>query len=81
MEETGIKIKNISLITITNDIYKKENKHYLTIFMSADYKSGEVTLTEPDVFEKWQWFEWDKLPKPLMAPILELIKQGFNPLK
>lgn len=81
LEETGINIKNISLITITNDIYKKENKHYITIFLLADYESGEVTLTEPDFFEKWQWFEWNNLPKPLIMPILNLIKQGFNPLK
>jgi len=81
MEEAGIKIKNISLITITNDIFKKENKHYLTIFMLADYKSGEVKLMEPDKFEKWDWFDWNDLPKHLFLPILKLIDQGFNPLK
>ncbi len=30
-EETGIKIKNIRLATATNDIFKKEGKHYITM--------------------------------------------------
>ena len=33
LEETGVKIKNIRFETITNDIFKDEGKHYITIFM------------------------------------------------
>lgn len=80
LEETGINIKNVQFVTITNDVFKTENKHYVTVFMSADYDFGEVTLTEPDKFEKWDWFDWNNLPEPLFSPILTLIKQGFTPL-
>jgi 8-oxo-dGTP diphosphatase len=81
LEETGIKIKNIKLGPFTNDIFKKEGKHYVTLFLTADYDSGKVRVMEPDKFEKWEWFEWGKLPKPLFLPIQNLLKQKFNPFK
>lgn len=79
LEETGIKIKNIKLGPFTNDIFKKEGKHYVTLFLISDYDSGKVRVMEPDKFEKWGWFEWGKLPKPLFLPIQNLLKQKFNP--
>ena len=78
-EEAGIEIKNIKFLTTTNDFHKKENKHYVTIFMTAEYDSGEVRIMEPDKCETWQLFSWDNLPKPLFLPIENLLKQGFNP--
>jgi 8-oxo-dGTP diphosphatase len=81
LEETGIKIKNIKLGPYTNDIFKKEGKHYVTLFLIADYDSGEVKIMEPEKCERWGWFEWDKLPKPLFLPIQNLLKQKFNPFK
>ena len=81
LEEAGIKIKNIKLGPFTNDIFKKEGKHYVTLFLISDYDSGKVRVMEPDKFEKWGWFEWGKLPKPLFLPIQNLLKQKFNPFK
>jgi len=81
LEETGIKIKNIKLGPFTNDIFKKEGKHYVTLFLIADYDSGKVRVMEPDKCEKWRWFGWNKLPKPLFLPIQNLLKQKFNPFK
>ena len=80
MEETGIKIKNLRFGTVTNDIFKSEKKHYITICIIADFDSGEVKVMEPGKCEKWEWFEWDKLPSPLFLPIINQLKAGFNPL-
>ena len=79
LEETGISIKNIRFGTATNDIFKTENKHYNTIFMLSDYNSGKVAIMEPNKCEKWEWFEWNKLPKPLFIPIQNLQKKSFSP--
>jgi len=81
MEEAGVKIKNIRFAAITNDMFKAEGKHYITIFMVSDYESGEAAVMEPHKCEKWDWFEWGKLPKPLFLPIENLLKEGFNPFK
>ena len=80
-EETDLKIKNINLGTVTNDIFEKEDKHYITLIMVSDYDSGEVKLMEPEKSERWEWFEWGKLPQPLFVPIQNLQKNGYNPFK
>ncbi len=80
LEETGIKIKNIRFGTVTNDIFKKENKHYITIFMLAELDCGEVKIMEPEKCEKWEWFDWGSLPQPLFVPLQNLLKENYNPL-
>lgn len=79
LEETGIEIKNIRLGTATNDIFREEEKHYITLFMISEYDSGEVRVMEPDKCELWEWFEWDNLPSPVFIPVENLKKSGFNP--
>lgn len=80
-EETGITVKNIQKFTYTNDIFPKEEKHYITCFVKADYDYGEAKILEPDKCEKWDWFEWDKMPEPLFIPLQNLLKEGINPTK
>jgi len=79
MEETGIRIKNLRLGPYTNDIFKKEAKHYITIFVVADYGSGEVRIMEPEKCEQWGWFNWNNLPQPRFLPLRNLLKIKFNP--
>jgi 8-oxo-dGTP diphosphatase len=78
LEETGIKIKNIKLGPYTNDIFKQEQKHYITLFVISEYESGELELREPQKCEKWGWFEWNQLPQPSFLPIINLLKQNFK---
>jgi len=79
-EEVGITINNLHFVTATNDIFQAEEKHYVTLFVKADYVAGEVTLKEPEKCEQWDWFSWDNLPQPLFLPIENLLRQKFNPL-
>jgi 8-oxo-dGTP diphosphatase len=81
LEETGLKIKNIRMGPFTNDVFKQENKHYITLFVIADYESGTVKVMESDKCERWEWFEWDNLPRPLFLPIENLLKQKYNPFR
>ncbi|MBW2991832.1 NUDIX domain-containing protein [Candidatus Woesearchaeota archaeon] len=81
LEETGINIKNIRFITATNDIHKSERKHYITLHLAADYDSGEVKLMEPEKCERWGWFRWEELPKPLFLANENFVKMDINPIK
>lgn len=78
LEETGITIENLKKETFTEDISREEGRHYITIFVSADYEDGEPKVQEPEKCEKWDWFKWGALPEPLFLPIKNLIEQGFN---
>lgn len=79
MEETNITIKNIHYVAATNDLFRKDQKHYVTLFMRADHSAGNVTPMEPKKCTKWQWFSWSALPKPLFLPIENLLKQQYDP--
>lgn len=79
LEETGILIKNIRRGPYTNDLFEKEDKHYITLFMLSDYKSGEAEVKEVDFSEAVEWRNWDNLPAPLFKPLENLLKTGFDP--
>ena len=81
LEETGLAIKNVRFGTVTNDIFHKEQKHYVTIIMLSDYESGVLSLMEPDKCEKWEWFTWDKLPDALFVSIENLLKANYFPFE
>ncbi|HII71621.1 TPA: NUDIX domain-containing protein [Candidatus Woesearchaeota archaeon] len=78
-EETGLEIKNIRLGTFTNDIFEKERKHYITLYVLAEPASGEPKVMEPEKCERWGWFRWEELPRPLFVPVENLLKAGYNP--
>ncbi len=64
-EETGLILNPESLTFghVTNDIMKRENKHYVTIFMMAecmDAKERPKNL-EPHKCDGWDSYSWDTL--------------------
>jgi 3-methyladenine DNA glycosylase AlkD/ADP-ribose pyrophosphatase YjhB (NUDIX family) len=79
LEETGLQIKNLRYGPYTNDIFRAEQKHYVTLYVIAEYESGTVEIREPERCEKWEWFEWTAFPQPLFLPIRNLLKQKFSP--
>jgi len=77
-EETGIRIKNLRYGPYTNDIFNREAKHYVTLFVLADYDSGLPTVKEPHKCEEWQWHRWPPEVEPYFLPIKNLLKQNFK---
>ena len=78
-EETGIEIEHIHFGNATNDIYP-DGKHYITIQMIADWKSGEPQALEPEKLEgTWEWRAWNDLPEPRMLSFENFVKSGYNP--
>lgn len=79
LEETGVGIKPLKRVAFTNDRFEKESKHYITLFVLADWESGEPEDREPDKSGEWGWFAWDELPEPMFLPIKHLIESGYRP--
>lgn len=67
-EEIGVKIKNIRYLATTNDIMPQDNKHYISIWVEADWDSGEPQIMEPDKIEQLEWRTFQDLPSPLFEP-------------
>lgn len=78
-EETGALISVVRRGPFTNDIFDEEHRHYVTLFIVADYISGDIEVREPEKCERWEWFEWRDLPRPIFLPIQNLLKIGFDP--
>lgn len=79
-EETGIKIKNIKFLGVSN-VVKYVPKHYVNIKFTAEWESGEPKVCEPDKFENWEWYGLDNLPTPIFKfaeQMINLYKSGKN---
>jgi len=62
-EETGIKVKNLKLVSITNDV--AGNAHFVTIGLTTADFAGEAETREPEEITEWKWFPLEKLPSPM----------------
>ena len=78
-EETGMEIEKIEFVQATNDIMNSEGKHYITIFVKAQWKSGEPEVREPEKCLGWEWAEWNAVPSPQFLPFRQLIMSGYHP--
>lgn len=76
LEETGLVIKDPRVLTAVSDLIG--DRHYVTVFLRANYIDGEAQVLEPEKCSEWHWFTWDELPEPLFPSIISLLKQSIN---
>lgn len=67
-EETrlDIALKDIELKGVTNDFYKENGRHYITLHLVCRKFSGTPQIMEPDKCAGWQWFDLNNLPENLL---------------
>ena len=68
MEETGMEIANVRFLAATNDIFANDGKHYITIWVEADWAAGEAAIKEPHRATDLRWATFATLPSPLFDP-------------
>ncbi|PTO97143.1 ADP-ribose pyrophosphatase [Vibrio sp. 10N.286.48.B8] len=78
LEETGLEVGAFKKLGFTNDIFEKEGKHYVTLYVVATSSRGEPQVMEPHQCKQWQWFDLDELPEPLFLPLVNLLKEPVN---
>ena len=64
-EETGIEVKVIRFLEITQNINKNENKHWIALGFLAEHVSGVPINAEPAKHDEVKWFPLNALPKKL----------------
>jgi 8-oxo-dGTP diphosphatase len=79
LEETGLRASALELGPYSNDVFRADGRHYLTVFVVARGITGTPQNLEPDKCEGWAWFAWDNLPSPLFAPLQTLLAIGWRP--
>src|SRR4030043_607302 len=71
-EETGIIVRNLKVISISNDIVP--DAHFVTIGFLAEEFEGDPKIMEPEEITEWKWFDLAALPSPLYFPSEKIIK-------
>lgn len=77
-EECGLEIGDIRPLGFTNDLFHEAGKHYVTLFVRADHRSGQPVVREPDQCELWIWSPWPPEVSPLFLPLANLLKQNIR---
>lgn len=73
LEETGLTIIEPEFLGYTNDIFVKENQHYVTLWFIA-LASGNAKIIEPDKCLQMKWCDMSGLPRPLFLPTKHLLE-------
>lgn len=73
-EEVGVEIGNVRFYGITNDVFEKTGRHYITLWYRAEWFGGEPKIAAPDEVEEVAWFPMDALPSPLFLPLKQLLE-------
>tara|TARA_Y100000588_G_C13919785_1_gene780973 strand:- start:119 stop:538 length:420 start_codon:yes stop_codon:yes gene_type:complete len=75
LEETGLKVSEVSQLGFSNDVFNPLNKHYVTLYVVANGVEGEPEIMEPNKCLCWHWFGLDDLPEPLFLSLENFLKQ------
>ena len=73
-EEVNVRIGNLKIVGVTNDLFPSESKQYITIFVEAQYMDGELRINEPERIAELRWCTWETLPQPLFTPLKNFIE-------
>ena len=77
-EESGIKVLKTVLWGVTNDVYRKGKKHFVTAHLKAVAYKGNPSIKEPDKASAIKWFPLNALPKNLLLSNIHFFAD--NPL-
>ncbi len=75
-EETDIDVKNLKLISVSDD--KIPKAHFITLGFLCKEFEGEPKTMEPDEITKWEWFEINSLPERIFSPSKKIIKNYLD---
>ena len=76
-EESGLVVapETFRPVTFTIDVFKVEDKRYLTLYLEADCLTGAPQIVEPAKCAEWRWVKPGQWPGELFLPIRNFIDQ------
>ncbi|PIN09055.1 NAD(+) diphosphatase [Handroanthus impetiginosus] len=81
-EETGLDIRGLRFLTVTNDVVSEPKPvQLINVLMCAvlvDPNQKAINL-EPEKCDGWDWYDWNDLPRPIFGPVEDAIHRGLDP--
>ena len=72
-EEAGLVAIEVEIGPWTNDFFREEGKHYITLYMIVRDFKGETVVNEPNKCKSWRWFPLENLPQKLFLSLKNLL--------
>jgi 8-oxo-dGTP diphosphatase len=67
-EETDVEVAPPRFAGATNDVFREEGKHFVTLWFEAQHVGREPRTAAPDELSEVGWFARGGLPAPLFLP-------------
>lgn len=67
-EETGLRLGQLELLCVVDQIDQGEGQHWVAPAYLALTFTGEASLREPAKHDGLEWFDFEALPQPLTTP-------------
>jgi 8-oxo-dGTP diphosphatase len=77
-EETGLTVREIRFLGITNDVFETEDRHYVTIWTTAEAPEGKPYVAAPYEMDEIGWFKSGDFPAPLFLSLRNLLGGGLQ---
>lgn len=78
-EETGLLLRDIELVAVTNNVFSAE-KHSISLCFEAECLNPEqLVLKEPEKCLGWHWRLWHEVEEKLFLPLENLKKSNYRP--
>jgi 8-oxo-dGTP diphosphatase len=78
-EETGVVVRNIDFVALTNDVLDDVGKHYVTIWMRGEAEGYATAIEDTFEIQEVGWFSPAEVPTELHKFFLNLIAGSSFP--
>lgn len=79
LEESGVRVSDVTLFGITNDLFEAAGRHYITLWTRAGANEGDAVVGDPSEIADVGWFELSLLPTPLFLSFSNLLAGRCTP--
>jgi 8-oxo-dGTP diphosphatase len=84
LEETGVEIQGVRFLGVTNDVFESEGRHYITLWMEAEYLAGTASVVADHEMSEICWCPSHALPSNLFLSLRHLVDgrtYGIDPTR
>ena len=78
-EETGVRVKDVEFVALTNDLLAASGKHYITIWMRGEPDEARGFVADPQEIAEVGWFAQSEFPQPLAVYFENLLARRCLP--